>query len=95
MENQIVPWSAFKESPMTKQWWTFLPDSKKPLFKAECTIETSFDAVAARTPNATLRSWARKNMRGKFCRRERPGRVMIFFFSKAEDAILFKLQWVD
>ena len=79
---------------------------KKVTFTPQAIVVVNSSVPIYKTPNAEIRSWARKNLRGKYARRilyrDAPrvpnGNSMVdimyaalFFFATPEDAVTFSL----
>lgn len=74
-------------------WSQLLKEDKTPTFTPEALVEVHAQNPIFKKPNAEIRSWARANIRKKYARRLFNGHIAVFFFEKAEDAVIFKMSF--
>jgi hypothetical protein len=88
----IYSFAEINDLPALKLLWDGLvKNGKQPTFVPEALVEINSTNPVFKKPNAEIRSWARGNLKKKYARRPFNSVISVFFFSSAEDAVIFKM----
>lgn len=87
-------WEKLIANPTLWAFWQAVSKDEPLTFQPAGYALVHADMPVFKRTNAELRAWVRKNFRGRYARRELNGNWRVIFFSKEEDAAVFRLTWV-